>query len=89
MDELAFSLSCDIRCEKCSVSGLVKSVGIHLRDKLFVPVGMRSLFTDGEMDLFLKTVLSHGFRILLLDSVDREKSRYEKRLTIDKDLCEF
>lgn len=111
MDELAFSLPCDIRCEKCSVSGLVKSVGVHLRDeyddplerltdymelirefdrdKLFVLVGMRSLFTDREMELFLKTVLSHGFRVLLLDSVDRKRSRYEKRLTIDKDLCEF
>ena len=111
MDELAFSLPCDIRCEKCSVSGIVKSMGVHLRDeyadplerildymelvrefdrdKLFVLVGMRSLFADREMELFLKTVLSHGFHVLLLDSVDRKRSRYEKRLTIDKDLCEF
>lgn len=111
MDELAFSLPCDIRCEKCSVSGIIKSVGIHLRDeyddplerlldymelvrefdrdKLFVLVGMRSFFADREMEMFLKTVLSHGFRVLLLDSVDRERIRYERRLTIDRDLCEF
>lgn len=111
MDELAFSLPCDIRCEKCSVSGVIKSVGIHLRDeyddplerlldymelvrefdrdKLFVLVGMRSFFTDREMELFFKTVLSHRYRVLLLDSTDRERICYEKRLTIDKDLCEF
>lgn len=95
MDELAFSLSCDIQCEKCSVSGVVKSMGVHLRDeyddplerildymelvcefdrdKLFVLVGMRSLFANNEIELFLKTALSHGFRVLLLDGVDREK----------------
>lgn len=59
------------------------------RDKLFVLVGMRSFFSDREMEMFLKTVLSHGFRVLLLDSVDRERIRYERRLTIDRDLCEF
>lgn len=111
MDELAFSLPCDIRCEKCSVSGVIKSTGIHLRDeyddplerlldymelvrefdreKLFVLVGMRSLFADREMELFFRTVLTHRYRVLLLDSTDRERSQYEKRLTIDKDLCEF
>lgn len=37
----------------------------------------------------MKPVLSHGFCVLLLDSTDRERISYEKRLTIDKDLCEF
>lgn len=59
------------------------------RDKLFVLVGMRSFFADREMELFFRTVLAHGYRVLLLDSIDRERSQYEKRLTIDKDLCEF
>ena len=111
IDELAFELPGDIVCEKCSVSGLLKGIGISLRDdyedplerlldfmelvrefdrdKLFVLVGLRSFFTDNRIELFLKSVLDHGYRILLLDSSAREKLSPEKRLTIDNDLCEF
>ena len=111
VDELAFELPGDIVCEKCSVAGLLKGIGISLRDeydnplerlldfmelvrefdrdKLFVLVGLRSFFADGQVEAFLKTVLDHGHRVLLLDSVAREKISLEKRLTIDIDLCEF
>ena len=111
VDELAYELPGDIVCEKCSVAGLLKGVGISLRDeyddplerlldfmelvrefdrdKLFVLVGLRSFFTDDHMELFLKSVLDHGYRVLLLDSAAREKLDHEKRLTIDIDLCEF
>ena len=111
MDELAFELPGDIVCEKCSVSGLLKGMGISLRDdyedplerlldfmelvrefdrdKLFVIAGLRSFFQDDRVELFLKTVLSHGYRVLLLDCVVREKLPQERRLTIDNDLCEF
>ena len=111
VDELAFELPGDIVCEKCSVTGILKGVGISLRDdyadplerlidlmelvrefdrdKLFVLVGLRSFFADGRVELLLKTVLEHSYRVLLLDSIAREKLPYEKRLTIDNDLCEF
>ena len=111
VDELAFELPGDIACEKCSVAGLLKGVGITLRDeyddplerlldfmelvrefdrdKLFVLVGLRSFFSDRQLEAFLKTVLDYGYRVLLLDSVAREKLSLEKRLTIDIDLCEF
>ena len=111
MDELTFELPGDIVCEKCSVAGLLKGIGITLRDeyedplerlldfmelvrefdrdKLFVLMGLRSLFSDRQVEVFLKTVLDHGYRVLLLDSVAREKLSLEKRLTIDIDLCEF
>ena len=59
------------------------------RDKLFVLVGLRSFFADERVELFLKTTLDHGYRVLLLDSTAREKLSHEKRLTIDIDLCEF
>lgn len=109
--ELAFELPGDIVCEKCSVSGLLKGIGIRLRDdyedplerlldfmelvrefdrdKVFILVGLRSLFPDNRIELFLKTVLDHGYRVLLLDCTAREKLSIEKRLTIDNDLCEF
>ena len=111
VDELAFELPGDIVCEKCSVAGVLKGIGIGLRDdyedplerlidfmelvrefdrdKLFVLVGLRSFFPDGQVEAFLKTVLDHGYRVLLLDCVSREKLSCEKRLTIDNDLCEF
>ena len=111
VNELAFELPGDIVCEKCSVAGLLKGIGISLRDdyedplerlldfmelvrefdrgKLFVLVGLRSLFADDRVEVFLKTVLDHGYRVLLLDGIAREKLPHENRLTIDNDLCEF
>lgn len=111
VDELAFELPGDIVCEKCSVVGLLKGVGVSLRDeyedplerlldfmelvrefdrdKLFVIVGLRSFFGDDHVARFLKTALSHGYHILMLDCVSREKLPQEKRITIDIDLCEF
>ena len=62
---------------------------ISSRCKRFVLAGLRSFFADDRVELFLKTVLEHGYRVLLLDSIAREKLLCEKRLTIDNDLCEF
>lgn len=111
IDELAFEIPGDIICDKCSMSSILKSVSIRLRDdyqdplervvdymelvqsfdrdKLFVLVGMRSLFSDRAMEHFMQTVLDHGYHVLLLDSVARKKIAFEQRLTIDNDLCEF
>lgn len=111
VDRLAFELPGDIVCEKCTVPGLLKGLGIRFRDeyedplerlvdfmelvreydrdKLFVLVGLRGLFGDEEVARFLKTVLDHGYRVLLMDTVSRERLPNEKRLTIDNDLCEF
>lgn len=111
IDSLAFELPGDIVCEKCTVSGLLKGLGIHLRDdyeeplerlldfmelvrefdkdKVFVLVGLRSLFPDEKAERFLQTALDHGYRMLLLDCVARKELSNEKRLTIDNDLCEF
>ena len=111
IDSLAFELPGDIVCEKCTASGLLKGLGIHLRDdyeeplerlldfmelvrefdkdKVFVLVGLRSLFPDEKAERFLQTALDHGYRMLLLDCVARKELSNEKRLTIDNDLCEF
>jgi CRISPR type II-A-associated protein Csn2 len=111
VDELTFELPGDIICEKCSVTGLLKGIGVSLRDdyedplerlidfmelvrefdrdKLFVLVGLRGFFPDGCVERFLKTVLDHGYRVLLLDCIAREKLPHEKRLTVDNGLCEF
>lgn len=109
--ELAFQFDCDILCKHCSVSGLLKAVGVSLRDdyedplerladymelirefdreKLFVLVNLRSFFDDDHVEKFLETVSAHGYRLLLLDGIERKKLPQERRITIDNDLCEF
>lgn len=111
MESLAFELPGDILCEKCTADGIMKGLGVRLRDdyedplerlldfmelvrefdrdKLFVLVGLRSLFEDGPLGQFLKSALAHGFRVLMLDCVTRKILPNEKRLTVDIDLCEF
>lgn len=59
------------------------------RDKLFVLLHLRSYFAEEQIEMFLKTVSDHGYRVLLVDSQDCEKLPEENRITIDKDLCEF
>ena len=59
------------------------------RDKLFVLLHLRSYFTTEQVADFLKTVSAHRYRVLLIDGLDCEKISEEKRITIDKDLCEF
>lgn len=59
------------------------------RDKLFILLHLRSYFAEEQIEMFLKTVSDHGYRVLLVDSQDCEKLPEENRITIDKDLCEF
>lgn len=58
-------------------------------DKLYVTVNMRSYFTDEEMELFVKTVLDHGIKILMFENMEYPNLTSEKRLIIDKDFCVF
>lgn len=59
------------------------------RDKLFVTVNMRTFFRDDDIQEFLKTVVSHEFKVLMLESQAYTVLEFEKRTTIDPDLCEF
>lgn len=58
-------------------------------EKIFVTAGMRSYISNELAERFMKTVLDHGYKILMIESVTDKISQYEKRLTIDQDLCEF
>ncbi len=111
MEELAFSFVCDIVCQKCTISSLIKAMSVHVRDeyddplerlidymeltrefdkdKLFIFNHLRSYFSDDMIENFLNTVCAHGYRVLLVDDIDRKRLPQEMRVTIDKDLCEF
>lgn len=58
-------------------------------DKLFIFVNLSSYIESKKMQKFADTVIGHAYRVLLIDSHDFEKLDNEKRLIIDRDLCEF
>lgn len=58
-------------------------------DKLFVFVGLRSYLSDDEAEQFFDTVIKHGYFVFLIDPVEYELLSQEKRIIIDKQLCEF
>ncbi len=59
------------------------------KDKLFIFVNMRSYYSDEQMEAFVQTVISHKYKILLLDASEHCRLRDEKRVIIDADLCEI
>lgn len=111
LEDLTFSLDCDVVCGACTVSGLLKCAGLSLREdyddplerlldymelvrcyereKLFVFVNLRSFYSDDAVSRFLQTSLAHGYKLLLVDSQEYPCLPEERRLVIDKDLCEI
>jgi len=59
------------------------------RDRLFVFVNLRSFFSDEELLPFAETVSAHEYKILMIDNMEQTMLPREKRLIIDKDLCEI
>lgn len=59
------------------------------RDKLFIFTGMRSYFTDEELEPFLQNILAKEYQVLLIDGYSHKKFPFENRLIIDEDLCEI
>lgn len=59
------------------------------RDKLYITVNMRAFMTDEEAELFLSTVLSHGYHMLMLENSAKPLLKSESRVIIDEDLCEI
>ena len=57
------------------------------KDKIFFTVNLRSFFSDKEADEFFRSVVMHGFSVVMFENKDYPKSKCEKRLIIDSDLC--
>lgn len=64
-------------------------VRCYEREKLFLFVNLRSYFSDESIRRFLQTVLDHQYAILLVDAWEHPRLPEERRLIIDKDLCEI
>jgi len=59
------------------------------RDKLFITVNMRGWFSDETVASFMRAVLSHEYKVLMIESCTHPRLEEERRVTIDRDLCEF
>lgn len=59
------------------------------RRKLFLTVNLRSYISDNEASEFMKTVLSHGYNVIMLESSEHTHLDEELRYIIDADLCEI
>lgn len=59
------------------------------KPKLFVTVNMRSYFGDTVMSSFVKSVADHGIRLLMVENREYTRLENEKRVIIDRDMCEI
>lgn len=58
-------------------------------EKLFVLYNLRCLISDREAELFLDSVLRHGYNALILDGCEHARLSGEQRYLVDEDLCEI
>ena len=59
------------------------------REKLFVTVNMRSYFGETVMNGFVKSVIDHGIKLLMIENRENTLLDNEKRIIIDQDMCEI
>ena len=64
-------------------------VHCYERNKLFIFVNLRSYFPDDSVQRFLQTTIDHQYTLLLVDAWEHLRLPEERRLIIDKDLCEI
>ena len=64
-------------------------VRCYERTKLFIFVNLRSYFPDDSVQRFLQTTIDHQYTLLLVDAWEHLRLPEERRLIIDKDLCDI
>lgn len=57
--------------------------------KLFILYNLRSLISDREAELFLDSVLRHGYNVIILESCEHTRLSGEQRYVVDESLCEI
>lgn len=64
-------------------------VRCYERTKPFIFVNLRSYFPDDSVQRFLQTTIDHQYTLLLVDAWEHLHLPEERRLIIDKDLCDI
>lgn len=59
------------------------------KEKVFILFNIRSVMSTDELQMFVDEILKRGFQVLLLDSTEYTILDKEKRVIIDKSLCEI
>ena len=59
------------------------------RTKLFVLYNLRSLIADRDAELFLDSVLRHGYNVFMIESGEHTRLSGEQRYIVDESLCEI
>ncbi len=59
------------------------------KNKTFFIINLRSYMNDTQIEFFMKSVISHGLDVIMIDNKANLKCQWEKRLIIDSDLCEI
>ena len=77
----------DTLCEK--IIDYFELVTEFDRKKLFFTVNLRSYVNDKEIELFIETVLQHGYNLLMIESGEHPLLTSEQRYIIDSALCEI
>ena len=87
--------ACDIRlCDDYDSLGekiidYMELVNEYMGEKMFITVGLRSFLSDNDTELFMRTVLQHGFHCIMIESHEKKKISCERRYIIDDDMCEI
>lgn len=62
-----------------------KFIGI----KLFIFVNLKNFLSEKDLELFYQFIFYNKYKVLLIESNDSKKLDQEKKIIIDKDLCEI
>ena len=55
--------------------------------KLFITLNLRDFINDKETELFIDTVLCHGYNLIMIDSHEHKLLKNENRIIVDDSLC--
>lgn len=66
-----------------------KIVREYDKEKCFILVNLRDYISFDEIDEFYKMILYNRFKVLIISGGDHPKSKYEEKIVIDEDLCQF
>ena len=65
-------------CEK--VLDYMELVRTFDREKLFFTVNMRAFIDDDEIGLFMQTVLSHGYHVIMLENCEHARQKQDSEM---------
>lgn len=59
------------------------------RKKLFFTFNLRSFLSDIEAEMFLDTIIKHGYNLIMIESSAHKSLHNEQRFIVDSSLCEI